>query len=37
VESHVSRLRRKLAAAGMPGAIIVNAWGLGYRLEVTSA
>jgi DNA-binding response OmpR family regulator len=37
VESHVSRLRRKLSAAGMPGAVIVNAWGHGYRLEVTSA
>jgi DNA-binding response OmpR family regulator len=37
VESHVSRLRRKLSAAGMPGAVIVNAWGHGYRLEVTNA
>ncbi|MGA7705175.1 MAG: response regulator transcription factor [Solirubrobacteraceae bacterium] len=31
VDSHASRLRRKLHAAGAPG-FIVNVWGVGYRL-----
>lgn len=32
LESHASRLRRKLAAAGLEGWI-VNVWGVGYRLR----
>lgn len=31
VDSHASRLRRKLATAGAPG-LVVNVWGVGYRL-----
>lgn len=31
LDSHASRLRRKLAAAGAEG-MIVNCWGVGYRL-----
>jgi DNA-binding response OmpR family regulator len=31
LDSHASRLRRKLSAAG-PGAYVVNVWGVGYRL-----
>jgi DNA-binding response OmpR family regulator len=31
VDSHASRLRRKLEAAGA-GTVVVNAWGVGYRL-----
>jgi DNA-binding response OmpR family regulator len=31
VDSHASRLRRKLEAAGA-GAIVINDWGVGYRL-----
>jgi DNA-binding response OmpR family regulator len=31
LDSHASRLRRKLAAAGAGGAV-VNVWGVGYRL-----
>lgn len=31
VDSHASRLRRKLAAAGAHG-LVVNLWGVGYRL-----
>ena len=31
VDSHASRLRRKLEAAGA-GALVLNAWGVGYRL-----
>jgi DNA-binding response OmpR family regulator len=31
VDSHASRLRRKLQAAGAPG-FVVNVWGVGYRL-----
>jgi DNA-binding response OmpR family regulator len=31
VDSHASRLRRKLGAAGAPG-LVVNVWGVGYRL-----
>lgn len=32
LESHASRIRRKLAAAGLTGWI-VNAWGVGYKLR----
>lgn len=32
VESHASRVRCKLAAAGLPGWM-VNVWGVGYRLR----
>jgi DNA-binding response OmpR family regulator len=35
VESHASRLRRKLAAAGAPD-LIRNVWGVGYRLNENS-
>jgi len=31
LDSHASRLRRKLAAAGAD-AVVVNVWGVGYRL-----
>jgi DNA-binding response OmpR family regulator len=31
LDSHASRLRRKLAAA-RPGVYVVNVWGVGYRL-----
>lgn len=31
LDSHASRLRRKLSAAG-PGAFVLNVWGVGYRL-----
>jgi DNA-binding response OmpR family regulator len=31
LDSHASRLRRKLAAAGAPSAVL-NVWGVGYRL-----
>ncbi len=31
LESHASKLRRKLAAAGAEG-MVVNCWGVGYRL-----
>ena len=31
LDSHASRLRRKLSAAG-PGVFVVNLWGVGYRL-----
>jgi DNA-binding response OmpR family regulator len=31
LDSHASRLRRKLAAAGA-GPVVVNVWGVGYRL-----
>ncbi len=31
LDSHASRLRRKLAAAGAEG-LVVNCWGVGYRL-----
>jgi len=36
LESHASRVRRKLAAAGLHGWI-VNVWGVGYRLRDPSA
>jgi len=32
LESHASRVRRKLVAAGLPGWV-VNVWGVGYRLR----
>jgi DNA-binding response OmpR family regulator len=32
VESHASRVRCKLAAAGLPGWV-VNVWGVGYKLR----
>jgi DNA-binding response OmpR family regulator len=31
LDSHASRLRRKLGAAG-PGNFVINVWGVGYRL-----
>ena len=31
VDSHASRLRRKLTALGA-GPFVVNVWGVGYRL-----
>jgi DNA-binding response OmpR family regulator len=31
LDSHASRLRRKLTAAGA-GAVVINVWGVGYRL-----
>ncbi len=34
VDSHASRLRRSLIAVGAPGTIIVNVWGIGYRLVI---
>ena len=36
VESHASRVRCKLAAAGL-GGWIVNVWGVGYKLRPTPA
>jgi len=36
LESHASRVRRKLAAAGLHGWI-VNVWGVGYRLRDPAA
>ena len=35
LDSHASRLRRKLWDAGAPG-LIVNVWGVGYRLVDTA-
>jgi DNA-binding response OmpR family regulator len=32
LESHASRVRRKLAGAGLPGWV-VNVWGVGYKLR----
>jgi DNA-binding response OmpR family regulator len=32
LESHASRVRRKLADAGLPG-YVVNVWGVGYKLR----
>jgi DNA-binding response OmpR family regulator len=32
LDSHASRLRRKLAAAGGDGDFVLNVWGVGYRL-----
>jgi DNA-binding response OmpR family regulator len=31
LDSHASRLRRKLGAAGA-GEMVINTWGIGYRL-----
>jgi DNA-binding response OmpR family regulator len=38
LDSHASRLRRKLNAAGAAGenAYILNVWGVGYRLVATA-
>jgi DNA-binding response OmpR family regulator len=35
LESHASRVRCKLAAAGLPGWV-VNVWGVGYKLRPAS-
>ena len=35
LESHASRVRCKLAAAGLPGWV-VNVWGVGYKLRPTT-
>jgi len=32
LDSHASRLRRKLRDAGTPVALVENVWGVGYRL-----
>lgn len=32
LDSHASRLRRKLGAAGTGGSFVINVWGVGYRL-----
>ena len=32
VASHAHRLRRKLTDAGADRALVVNVWGVGYRL-----
>ena len=32
LDSHASRLRRKLREAGSPAALVENVWGVGYRL-----
>jgi DNA-binding response OmpR family regulator len=32
LDSHASRLRRKLRDAGSPVALVENVWGVGYRL-----
>jgi DNA-binding response OmpR family regulator len=32
LDSHASRLRRKLVAAGMGEDVVLNIWGVGYRL-----
>jgi two-component system phosphate regulon response regulator PhoB len=37
VDSHASRLRRKLVVAGAPGDPVANTWGRGYRLELQGA
>lgn len=34
VDSHASRVRRKLAAAGADEPLVVNEWGIGYRLRL---
>ena len=36
LESHASRVRCKLAAAGLPGWV-VNVWSVGYKLRPTPA
>lgn len=35
VDTHASRLRRKLTAAGAPVEVVQNVWGEGYRLGIT--
>jgi DNA-binding response OmpR family regulator len=32
LDSHASRLRRKLRQAGAGPSLVVNVWGVGYRL-----
>jgi DNA-binding response OmpR family regulator len=32
LDSHASRLRRKLRVVDVPEQLIVNVWGVGYRL-----
>ena len=32
LDSHASRLRRKLRGAGLGSPLVVNVWGVGYRL-----
>jgi DNA-binding response OmpR family regulator len=32
LDSHASRLRRKLSAASLGGVFVINVWGVGYRL-----
>jgi DNA-binding response OmpR family regulator len=32
LDSHASRLRRKLSAASPGGVFVINVWGVGYRL-----
>jgi DNA-binding response OmpR family regulator len=32
LDSHASRLRRKLREAGLPAVLVENVWGVGYRL-----
>jgi DNA-binding response OmpR family regulator len=32
LDSHASRLRRKLTAAAGAGEFVLNVWGVGYRL-----
>jgi DNA-binding response OmpR family regulator len=32
LDSHASRLRRKLQAAAAPGPFVINVWGVGYKL-----
>jgi DNA-binding response OmpR family regulator len=35
LDSHASRLRRKLREAGAEGEVVDNVWGVGYRLRGT--
>ena len=37
LDSHASRLRRALVAAGAPAVTVENIWGVGYRLIVDAA
>lgn len=34
LDSHASRVRRKLSEAGAPEPLVVNEWGVGYRLRL---
>ena len=36
IDSHASRLRRKLNAANGGGDYVVNVWGVGYKLVETA-